>query len=79
MKYTINILEESKVAFIMELLSNFDFIQVEAEADATNAPDWWDDLSEADKADLKESLLQGEAGAEKSMEEVFKKHGLSTS
>ncbi len=79
MKYTINILEESKVAFIMELLSNFDFIQVEAETDATNAPDWWDDLSEADKADLKESLLQGEAGAEKSMEEVFKKHGLSTS
>ncbi len=29
MKYTINILKESKVDFIMELLSSFDFIQIE--------------------------------------------------
>jgi len=76
MKYTINILKESKAAFIMELLSSFDFIQVEAEPEATNVHDWWDDLTEEDKADLKQSLLQGEAGEEKSMEEVFKKHGL---
>ena len=37
MKYTINILKESKAAFIMELLSSFDFIQVETEA--TNVHD----------------------------------------
>ena len=65
MKYTINILKESKAAFIMELLSSFDFIQVETEA--TNVHDWWNDLTEEDKADLKLSLLQGEAGEEKSM------------
>jgi hypothetical protein len=74
MKYTINILKESKAAFIMELLSSFDFIQIEPEA--TNVHDWWDDLTAKDKSDLKQSLLQGEQGEEKSMEEVFKKHGL---
>jgi hypothetical protein len=74
MKYTINILKESKAAFIMELLSSFDFIQVEPEANKVQ--DWWEDLTEQDKADLKQSLAQGKAGEEKPMEEVFKKYGL---
>jgi hypothetical protein len=74
MRYTINILKESKAAFIMELLSSFDFIQVEAEA--KNVHDWWDDLTDEEKNDLKESLVQGERGEEKPLEEVFKKYGL---
>jgi hypothetical protein len=38
--------------------------------------DWWDDLTEQDKADLKESIADGEAGREKSMEDVFNKYGI---
>lgn len=72
MKYTINILQENKTAFIIELLSSFDFIQIEPQTNRVQ--DWWNELTEEDKADLKESLLQGEAGQEKSMEEVFKKY-----
>jgi hypothetical protein len=42
---------------------------------ARQSDDWWDELSNQDKVDLKESIADGEAGREKSMEEVFKKYG----
>lgn len=46
------------------------------DASSEHKHDWWNELTEEEKADLKESMLQGEMGQEKPMEEVFKKYGI---
>lgn len=53
-----------------------DFLDGILAASQDNQEDWWDDLSQQDKADLIISLEQAESGQEKPMEEVFKKYGL---
>jgi hypothetical protein len=55
MKYTINILEESKANFIMELLSSFDYIQIEPKAE-NDESDWWDGLTAKQQKELKKKL-----------------------
>lgn len=69
MKYTINILKESKAAFIMELLSSFDFIQVEP-----NIQDWWDELPDSVKKDHEQGEKDGEEGRVVPLDDFLKKY-----
>ncbi len=75
MKYTINILKESKVDFIMELLSSFDFIQIEEQPKADDDQDWWDDLTPKHQQELTAKLEAIENGTAElvSDEEVRRK------
>ena len=72
MKYTINILQESKAAFILELLSSLDYIQIvpESKKDET---DWWDELPESVKQAYEEGEKDGEEGRVITIEEFMKK------
>jgi hypothetical protein len=73
MKYTINILQESKAAFIIELLSGLDYIQIEPEA-KQDSVDWWDELPDSVKQSYEQGVKDGEAGRVISMEEMMKKY-----
>lgn len=75
MQLNVNILDH-KAALFIEMLKSLDFVVSVETAEGENASDWWNELTDQDKAELKESLAQGEIGQEKSMEEIFKKYGL---
>lgn len=75
MQLNVNILDH-KAALFLEMLKSLDFVVSVETAEGENASDWWNELTEQDKVDLKQSLAQGKAGEEKPMEEVFKKYGL---
>ena len=62
MKYTINILKESKVNFIIELLSSFDFVRIEEQSDTGTDHDWWDDLTAEHQQELTAKLEAIENG-----------------
>jgi len=72
MKYTINILQESKAAFIIELLAGLDYIKIEPQVE--EKVDWWDELPESVKQSYEQGVKDGEAGRVISMEEMMKKY-----
>lgn len=75
MQLNVNILDH-KAALFLEMLKSLDFVVSVETAEGENTSDWWNELTEQDKADLKQSLAQAKTGEEKPMEEVFKKYGL---
>lgn len=72
MRYTINILQKSKAAFILELLSSLDYIQIVPES-KNDETDWWDELPESVKQSYEEGEKDGEEGRVITIEEFMKK------
>ena len=73
MRYTINILQENKAAFIIELLSSLDYVSIEPQS-KEDEKDWWDELPDSVKQAYEEGEKDGEAGRVVSMEDVMKKY-----
>ncbi|MCP4438004.1 MAG: hypothetical protein GY810_03595 [Aureispira sp.] len=69
MRLTLDV-QQQKLAFLLELLNNFDFVQVE---EATQQ-DWWDELPQSVKDGYAEGMKDIEEGNLIPMEEAMKKY-----
>jgi hypothetical protein len=56
------ILPGQKFNFLMELLNNFDYIQIEQTEINETDNDWWDDLTPSQQERIKASLLKLDNG-----------------
>ena len=56
------ILPGQKFDFLMELLNNFDYIQIEQTEINETDNDWWDDLTPSQQERIKASLLKLDNG-----------------
>jgi hypothetical protein len=61
MRVTLN-LPGQKFNFLMELLNNFDYIQIEQTEINETDNDWWDDLTPNQQERIKASLLKLDNG-----------------
>jgi hypothetical protein len=61
MRVTLN-LPGQKFNFLMELLNNFDYIQIEQTEINETDNDWWDDLTPSQQERIKASLLKLDNG-----------------